>query len=59
MVWVAVVVGGIITAGGFKRTFGFTEFCDTCKEGRLTRNMPPPTNPGVRWRHSSMDYQLL
>ena len=24
------------------------------KEGRLTRNMPPPTNPGVRRRHPSI-----
>ena len=52
MVWV--VACGIITAGGFKRTSGFAEFSDTCKEGRLTHT--PPTNPGVRWRHPSMDY---
>ena len=51
MVWV--VACCIITAGGFKRTSGFTEFYGTCKEGRLTRNnMPPPTNP-------NMDYQPL
>ena len=50
---------GIITAGGFLRTSGFVELCDTCKEGRLTRNTPPPTNPGVRWSHPSMDYQPL
>ena len=38
---------GIITAGEFKRVSVLTEFYVTCKEGRLTRNMPPPTNPGV------------
>ena len=53
------VACGIITAGGFKRTSGSTKFYDTCKEGRLTRPLPPPTNPGVRWRHPSMDYQPL
>ena len=45
--------------GGFKRTSGFTEFHDTCNEGRFTRNMPPPANPGVRRRHPSMDDQTL
>ena len=57
MVWV--VACGIVTAGGFKRTSGFTEFYDTCKEGRLTRNMPPTTNAGVRWPHLAWDYQQL
>ena len=57
MVWE--VACGIITAGGFKRTSGFTEFYDTCKGGRFTHNMPPPTNPGVRWRYPCMDYQPL
>ena len=40
MVWV--VACGIITGGGFTRTSAFTEFYDTCKEGRLTRNIRPP-----------------
>ena len=30
-----------------------------CKEGHFTRNVPPPTNPGVRWSHPSRDCHAL
>ena len=56
---VPVVACGKIATGGLKRISGFTGFYETCKEVRFTRNMPLPTNPGVRWCHPGMDDQPL